>query len=555
MKKFFTFISFALASLCAFAQQKEVVIPADSPEEAVEISQKELALQHKSNLMKEKFASHARGIKKTASAGSIAGTYITAFTTYTSSYEHYSTTITTITDNGDGTYNIIGLPGQSDEYPVKATYNEPFLTIEKGQQINTSTTYGKVTLGIITDEGKFSKDDDIVLWVMNGSMWFSDGEGFARFIPEYSTGTYALPPYYLGPELCLPNGTMTSQIAKSSTDTSVGEERNNPSFLSITSDGYCTAYAFDESYVCYLYLKPDGTVTIPADQDLTYYSSTYGYAHPFKSKISDEGKFVFYKNTNPVGTYNKDCINLGPWALYMESTTTSGSYAVLDGRKLNSTITVDGGLYGYTNLTKDYPDDYNYEDPMANDLLYMYGTFSHSLPVKFTDEEAIKVYTVSVADGVLTLNEIKSKEVPANTGVLIKGDENSHTTPYYKFIETATPITSDNMLRPSSQAMTGDYKFYKFAYNDFSSKTGLGFYYGADDGAAFTAKEGGAYLAIPKSSAAPTMFRINSADETTSIKNVNISAKATAPTKRIVNGQLVIEKNGRIYNAAGAQMK
>lgn len=553
MKRLFTLISFALASLCAFAQQEEVVSSADIPEESVEISQKESVLQQKPNPKKEIFISHARGIKKTASAGSVAGTYITAFTTYSSSYEHYSTTITTITDNGDGTYNIIGLPGQSDEYPVKATYNEPFLTIEKGQQINTSSKYGKVTLGIITDEGNFSKDDDIVLWVMNGSMWFSDGEGFARGVPEYGSGNTYLTPTYLGPELCLPNGTMTSQIAKSSTDTSVGEERNNPSFLSITSDGYCTAYAFDESYVCDLYLKPDGTVTIPADQNLTYSSTDSNYALPFKAEISDEGKFVYYPNTNPIGTYNKDCINLGPWGLYIE-TTTPGTYSLLNGCRLNSTITVDGGLYGYTNLTKDYPDDYNYEDPMANDLLYMYGTFSHSLPVKFTDEEAIKVYTVTVADGALTLNEIESKEVPANTGVLIKGDENSHTTPYYKFIETATPITSDNMLKPSSQAMTGDYKFYKLAYNDFSSKTGLGFYYGADEGAAFTAKEGGAYLAVPKSVASNAKFRFDF-DVVTGIKNVNTSAKATAPTKRIVNGQLIIEKNGRRYNASGTQIK
>ena len=42
------------------------------------------------------------------------------------------------------------------------------------------------------------------------------------------------------------------------------------------------------------------------------------------------------------------------------------------------------------------------------------------------------------------------------------------------------------------------------------------------------------------------------ASDPTGIANVN-AAEATQPVKRIVNGQLVIEKNGKRYNAAGAE--
>ena len=40
----------------------------------------------------------------------------------------------------------------------------------------------------------------------------------------------------------------------------------------------------------------------------------------------------------------------------------------------------------------------------------------------------------------------------------------------------------------------------------------------------------------------------------TAVKNITDSKKATA-TKRIVNGKLVIERNGKFYNATGVEVK
>ena len=45
------------------------------------------------------------------------------------------------------------------------------------------------------------------------------------------------------------------------------------------------------------------------------------------------------------------------------------------------------------------------------------------------------------------------------------------------------------------------YKYYKLAYNNYSTKQGLGFYWGAEEGGAFKVKDGLAYLAVPSADA------------------------------------------------------
>lgn len=66
-------------------------------------------------------------------------------------------------------------------------------------------------------------------------------------------------------------------------------------------------------------------------------------------------------------------------------------------------------------------------------------------------------------------------------------------------------VVAENMLK--GQATTGkftadpDYKYYKLAYNNYSTKEGLGFYFGVENGGAFTVPAGMAYLAVPRSMA------------------------------------------------------
>lgn len=127
---------------------------------------------------------------------------------------------------------------------------------------------------------------------------------------------------------------------------------------------------------------------------------------------------------------------------------------------------------------------------LATDGTANYATFSSDSDVEFVDAT---VYAVNVVNGVLQLNEVTSKQVPAGTGVLLQSE--NETAPYF-YIDEAAAI-ENNLLKPASLAMSGDYTFYKLAYDDYDAKTGLGFYWGAENGGVFTVKAGTAYLAVP----------------------------------------------------------
>ena len=181
-----------------------------------------------------------------------------------------------------------------------------------------------------------------------------------------------------------------------------------------------------------------------------------------------------------------------------------------------------------------------------------YATFSSDKVTFFTTD--VDVNTVVAENGSLTMltgkdgvftertatiegKEISGYYIPANTGVLIYALENSAT--YYTVSGKTVDAVDEsfNMLRPASTTMTGDYYFYKLAYNDYDAKTGLGFYWGAADGAAFTAKAGGAYLAVPKTASAKGFYLFN--NETTGINTINSNVKANNNAVYNLRGQRV----------------
>ena len=100
--------------------------------------------------------------------------------------------------------------------------------------------------------------------------------------------------------------------------------------------------------------------------------------------------------------------------------------------------------------------------------------------------------------------KVKGCYVPANTGVLLKSK--SATASYYYAKSSYDFILSGNMLKPAPvgggkfEPKTG-YRYYKLAYNNYSTKQGLGFYWGAEEGGAFKVKDGLAYLAVPSADA------------------------------------------------------
>ena len=150
-----------------------------------------------------------------------------------------------------------------------------------------------------------------------------------------------------------------------------------------------------------------------------------------------------------------------------------------------------------------------------------YATFSSTRDVVFVGDDvevaglAVKNDIISpipvtpasyaVTDASVCENgEVKGCYVPANTGVLLKSK--SDTASYY-YAKSAYEVNlSGNMLKPAPvgggefEPETG-YKYYKLAYNNYSTKQGLGFYWGAEEGGAFKVKDGLAYLAVPSADA------------------------------------------------------
>ena len=159
--------------------------------------------------------------------------------------------------------------------------------------------------------------------------------------------------------------------------------------------------------------------------------------------------------------------------------------------------------------------------------------------------EGNKLATMSGIDGVFGLEEtisvggesVKGYYIPANTGVLLYSLEETLT--YYTFEnKTVDAVDADfNMLKPASEQMTEGFKYYKLAYDNYTEKTGLGFYWGAAEGGAFTVKPGLAYLAVPQAQAA------------------NVKGFSFDGTQTGINGVEATAAKGAIYNLNGQRVE
>lgn len=165
----------------------------------------------------------------------------------------------------------------------------------------------------------------------------------------------------------------------------------------------------------------------------------------------------------------------------------------------------------------------------SNDIYY--ATFSSASACEFAGAD---VFTVNVEGENIVLNEVASKQVPANTGVLVKSTANAVTVTRLK---SAPAIEGTNLLKPASEKMTEGFKYYKLAYDNYTEKTGLGFYWGAAEGGAFTVKPGLAYLAVLQAQAA------------------NVKGFSFDGTQTGINGVEATAAKGAIYNLNGQRVE
>ena len=177
-----------------------------------------------------------------------------------------------------------------------------------------------------------------------------------------------------------------------------------------------------------------------------------------------------------------------------------------------------------------------------------YGTY-------FTDEafvmpEGVTGYTVTAKDGEnLTLNEAYTAgtTVPASTALVLKAtDELTESKTFDAVVVNSTEVApTGNLLHGSvAEAQTnveGATAYYKLANGD----KGLGFYYGAENGAAFTNGAHKAYLAVTGTMSQMKGFSLDGM--TTGINQVS--------TANTVNNANIYDLNGRRIQSLGAAQK
>ena len=114
-----------------------------------------------------------------------------------------------------------------------------------------------------------------------------------------------------------------------------------------------------------------------------------------------------------------------------------------------------------------------------------YGTYSNDdwAFVVPDDPDDVTVSKVSVSGGILSVISLsKSKIVPKSTGVLVSS-KSAGTKSVFVSEKTATADVSGNMLQPSSEPMSGTDSY--FYHLTFDENNPLGFYWGAEGGAAW----------------------------------------------------------------------
>lgn len=173
-----------------------------------------------------------------------------------------------------------------------------------------------------------------------------------------------------------------------------------------------------------------------------------------------------------------------------------------------------------------------------------YATFSNPYSDIELGGEGIEVYNVTVSGEQLVLTKRSDNKVAKGEGVLVKVSNNATIT--VKPIDAGlTPAAeSENYLKPTpveaGTVSESGYKHYRLAYDNFTNKTGLGFYLGNADGSITytTAKPYKAYLKVPTTmSAQIKKFLIN--PKPTHVDGVSVTEQESEQAIYDISGRRV----------------
>ena len=325
---------------------------------------------------------------------------------------------------------------------------------------------------------------------------------------------------------------------------------------------------------------PEGTcvltLTKVGTKGYKMHNAEYGYLY---AKKASAGNLAWHDTENSYWSYSSSNWKYAGCGAYLRSLNDNSfrTYGTNNGDLLEFAKKVSDIAYSGYCTTVEAAAEPTYTKQTLKFIAYTsegyYATFS-SDKVTFITSKHVIPHVVTVANGKVDMKSdmfksekttIESAEVdgyyiPANTGILLYS--NAENVDYYtvenKTVDALAECT--NMLMPSVAggvftAVPGKV-YYKLAYNDYKAQTGLGFYWGADNGDAFYVKAGTAYLAVPADNAAGAKgFTLNG--EATGIEGVNANvenakaiynlngqrvASMAKPGLYIVNGKKVVRK-------------
>ena len=168
----------------------------------------------------------------------------------------------------------------------------------------------------------------------------------------------------------------------------------------------------------------------------------------------------------------------------------------------------------------------------------------YALDFSSATPEGLKAYTATLNGNTVTLTEVQ--DVPAGTGVVLKSSTTGENVNYsIPVIASSTNDDKGSMVGYTSDTHLDANTAYILGINN---TTGKAQFFINNAG---TIAAGKAYLPVGTNTA--KALSVVFADDMTGITNTNAAEEIAQPAKRIVNGQLVIEKNGKRYNAAGAE--
>ena len=291
------------------------------------------------------------------------------------------------------------------------------------------------------------------------------------------------------------------------------------------------------------------------------YNDTYGYLYAAAAKTGNLG---WQSTENSYWVYDaaKEVIKYTLNSAFMLIGSNSGSpclntYSTKSGTNIFLVKKENVGSY-----TTNIDVQASIETYSAKDLTFVahnaegyWATLSNENPIFVPSD--IKASSVIVNNDKLTIDNavfglpqsvkiegatLTGVYVPANTGVLLFSKNKDGK--YYEVTNKSVPSLSvdANMLKAAPVGGgvfddDADYMFYKLSYDDYTLQTGLGFYWGADEGGVFNVKANTAYLAVPS-------VRANNA------KSFLLDGSTTA-----ISNRPTTSANRSIYNALGIKVK